>query len=519
MDEALLNQLGVAAAEWTPVRDGDGMIVDFRCVSATSLIDATVFKDRDTFVGQQLLEVFPTLRESAVFKLFVDAVENGQSGLVMNRRGDAPAFGDNVYRFSARPSAHGCFATFQDITAITRQVEADALARAEETARIKSAFLANMSHEIRTPLNGVLGMAQALRKSDLSETQTEQLDVILNSGSRLTTLLNDILDLSKIEAGHVEISPSEANVRKALELIMRAHEEAASDKGVDLRLVVDPSVPARLVFDRGRLGQCLDNLVSNALKFTHDGEVMVVATCPPAQAGACTLMVHVTDTGTGIPADKLDGVFNLFSQVDPTPADEHASAGLGLTITRRLARLMGGDVSVVSEPGHGSIFTLCIETERPAAESALSRTPPTTRQLPRTSSLAGRRILIVDDNDINRHVARTFLQDYDVETSEAEDGRDALSRMEKIAFDLVLMDIDMPRMDGATALRMIQASPETYGAPPVIALTAHGVIGDQEKYLGMGFSSYVAKPIDERALIGEIVHMIGETAPDLSATG
>ncbi len=400
------------------------------------------------------------------------------------------------------------------------QALANALEKAEESARMKSEFLANMSHEIRTPLNGVLGMAQSLRHGDLSESQTEQVGLILESGTALMALLNDILDLSKIDAGRIDISPIETDIRHKLSGIARVHDMTASEKGVRLRTVVDPSVPSRLLLDPVRIRQCVDNLVGNALKFTSQGEVMIVVTCDPEIDGSHRLIIHVTDTGIGIPAEKLNQIFEVFSQADGSTTRNYGGTGLGLPITRRLAQTMGGDLSVASEPGQGSVFTLTVQVGAVATTGVEFGGDNASEASERTDSggIAGKHVLVVDDNRINRNVARTFLQSYRMRVTEAEDGREALKCLENGSFDLVLMDVHMPRMDGATALTGIQSSPETYGTPPVIALTADALNGDREKYMEMGFHGYISKPIDERELASEVMRVAasGSSAANMS---
>lgn len=402
----------------------------------------------------------------------------------------------------------------------TAQTLKDALVKAEESARMKSEFLANMSHEIRTPLNGVLGMAQALRHSALSEGQSEQVGLILESGTALMALLNDILDLSKIEAGRINISPIETDLRHKLSGIARVHEMTASEKGVSFRVVVDPSIPSRILLDPIRLRQCVDNLVGNALKFTSKGEVMVVATCEPNEDGTHRLVLHVTDTGIGIPVEKIDQIFDVFSQADGSTTRNYGGTGLGLPITRRLAQAMGGDLTVASEPGHGSVFTLSLRVMPIEAEleEFCAETAALGSDKPVTGRIAGKRVLIVDDNHINRNVARSFLQNYRLCVTEAEDGREALTQLEKEPFDLVLMDVHMPRMDGPTALTAIQASPERYGALPVIALTADALDGDRERYIAMGFDACISKPIDQRELASEVMRVVagGSSAANTS---
>lgn len=378
-----------------------------------------------------------------------------------------------------------------------------ALQEAEHATQLKSEFLANMSHEIRTPLNGVLGMAQVLAHSNLTSDQEEQVSIILDSGKTLMAILNDILDLSKIEAGKLEVSPVSGDLRHKLSRLIKLHEGSAEEKGIKLQLFVDPSVPSRLVFDPVRVRQCVGNLVSNAIKFTSEGEVMVVVTSEPLEQGRRRVIIHVTDTGCGIPAEKINRVFESFAQADGSTTRRFGGTGLGLPITRKLARMMGGDVTVASEPGRGSVFTLSF-----VADSAQSLQPAETKETVAndtgTEYLGGQRALVVDDNQINRRVARTFLEHHNISVEEAVDGREALQVLAKQTFDLILMDIHMPGLDGGEAFRRLRASDSPNNRTPVIALTADSMRGDREKFLGLGFDGYVSKPIDERSLISVI---------------
>jgi len=385
----------------------------------------------------------------------------------------------------------------------------DALNRAEQATRLKSEFLANMSHEIRTPLNGVLGMAQVLAHTKLTPDQKEQVATILDSGKTLMSILNDILDLSKIEAGKLEVTPVIGDLRHKLSRMIKLHAATAEEKGIKLQLFIDPSVPSRMKFDPVRVRQCVGNLVSNAIKFTEKGEVMVVVTSEPSDVGDTRVIVHVSDSGCGIPADKVDRVFESFSQADGSTTRRFGGTGLGLPITRKLARMMGGDVTVVSEPGRGSVFTLKFLTEVGDVihlnEAVL---PKPAAPVTKREGLGGRRALVVDDNGINRRVARTFLEHYGLVVSEAADGNEALEALDYEPYDIVLMDIHMPGLDGAEAFKRLRNSGSLNRVVPVIALTADSMRGDREKYLAKGFDGYVAKPIDERSLVTVIGHVL-----------
>ncbi|MEQ9586736.1 ATP-binding protein [Hyphomonas sp.] len=387
---------------------------------------------------------------------------------------------------------------------------ASAVQKAELATLLKSEFLANMSHEIRTPLNGILGMAQVLASSGLDDVRADQVNVILESGNALLSILNDILDLSKIEAGRMEVTVIEADLRHKLDRVCKLYEPTADDKGLKLKLFVDPSVPAALTIDPVRVRQCVGNLISNAIKFTDSGDVLVVATGQPLADKRVKITIHISDTGCGIPADKVDRIFESFAQADGTTTRKYGGTGLGLPITRQLAQLMGGDVSVVSEPGKGSIFTFTFESEiaESVSRDALLRKLEPVATSPKAASAEvtpnARRILVVDDNAINRRVARTFLEQSGYEIDEAHDGKHALEKLDGSQFDLVLMDIHMPELDGQRAFDQLRAGESSNRDVPVIALTADSMRGDREKYIARGFSGYVSKPVDQRSILSVV---------------
>jgi len=370
----------------------------------------------------------------------------------------------------------------------------DALEKAEEGTRLKSEFLANMSHEIRTPLNGVIGMAQVLSYSDLSEQQAEHVAIIRDSGANLMGLLNDILDLSKVEAGKIDVTPIEVDVRHKMNRVYKLHEPIAREKGISLDIVVHPGLPSRLKIDPVRLHQCLSNLVSNAVKFTSQGSVMIAIKSEPVGRDH-KLTIHVSDTGIGIATEKLGHIFDSFQQADGSTTRSYGGTGLGLTITRRLAELMGGTLQVVSEEGRGSVFTLTLlaggEDEMGVHQERLLKEGS-------SAGFADCRVLIVDDNVINRTVATSFLKPYGFVIEEAVDGINALEMLKEKAYDLVLMDVHMPEMNGVTAVRNLREVKGDNQKVPVIALTADAMSGDRERYLEQGMDGYVSKPIDDR---------------------
>lgn len=375
--------------------------------------------------------------------------------------------------------------------------------KANEASRAKSEFLATMSHEIRTPLNGVLGMAQALAMDTLGADQRDKLNVILSSGETLTALLNDILDLSKIEAGKMEISAVDSNLKASLDRAVGLFEQVAREKGIALSIVREGGGPDWLGFDRVRVHQCVTNLISNAVKFTQSGRVDVRWSVAAAPKGAPhRVRVSVTDTGIGMNEQALNRLFSAFTQADGSTTRRFGGTGLGLAITRKLARLMGGDVHVSSAVGQGSTFTLTFEA--PAAARQLRPVPQPIETGHAVETQRAIRILLVDDNATNRQVAKLFLARLQCEIVEAENGAEALERLDAQGFDVVLLDVHMPVMDGCETIRRIRTSDKPWRTLPVIALTADAMEGDRERFVAMGMTDYLAKPIDRRLLLNKI---------------
>ncbi len=389
---------------------------------------------------------------------------------------------------------------------------------AEEASRAKSQFLANMSHEIRTPLNGVLGIAQALR-ADLQREQQEKIDLILESGRSLTYLLGDILDLSKIEAGKLEIVPAAGDFIQSINRVWTLYKLQAESKGLDYRLHLPPDFPRYLTYDDHRVRQCVGNLLSNAVKFTAKGHIAVSLVSRPAADGQHVVAVQVSDTGIGLSEDALGRLFQPFSQVDDSTTRKFGGTGLGLSISKKLARLMGGDVRVRSETGRGSSFSLVLRTAEapaPIAAAPVKDVAP----LPDTSakSLRGLRVLLTDDNALNRKVVRLLLAPYACEVTEAGNGKEALEALSRQPFDVLLLDAHMPVMDGPQTIRAIRASAEAWKDLPVIALTADAMAGDRDKYLALGMNDYLTKPVDKGELVAKMSALLGNgTAPSEAA--
>ncbi|WP_312163693.1 ATP-binding protein [Phenylobacterium sp.] len=379
---------------------------------------------------------------------------------------------------------------------VARTIRANALAlekaqaEALEASRAKSAFLAMMSHELRTPMNGVLGMAHALAATRLSRRQADYLDMIVQSGDSLMAILNDILDLSKIEAGKMDLECVGFDLEKLGRQTHLLWSEAARQKGLELSFEIDPATPAWLVGDPVRVRQILLNLISNALKFTEQGAV-AVRIGPLAPQG---VEIVVADTGLGMRRDQQEKLFQAFSQAEASTTRRFGGTGLGLSICRQLATMMGGEISVESEPGAGSTF-------RVALPLAAGEAPGAAEAAGESVSLEGRTVLVVDDNRVNQAVARAILEAGGAAVSIADDGIEGLDQLRAGRFDLVLMDVHMPRMDGIEALRRIRLGEAGPAGVPVLALTADAMSDECERLVALGFDDVHPKPIQPAELM------------------
>lgn len=388
----------------------------------------------------------------------------------------------------------------------------EARGRAEAANEAKSSFLAVMSHELRTPLNGMLGMAQALRGESLDARQREQVELMIDSGDTLLVLLNDILDLSKIEAGKLEIAPTAGELVGICSRLVGGYQPTAREKDVELTFIVAGDPPPMLLLDTVRVRQCLANLLSNALKFTVTGRVDVtLAWAPDAATGRTAVTLKVADTGIGMSVATVSKLFGAFTQADASTTRTFGGTGLGLNITRRLAQLMDGDILVESREGEGSTFTLTflvdVATGGASADTAPSAFGAVGDDEEVPSPLYGRRLLVVDDHPVNRRVIKLFLAPFDCDIVEVENGLEALDALETEPFDLVLMDVNMPVMDGLEATRRLRRDPR-WTDLPVIALTADVMRTQIDTCLEAGMDAHIAKPIDLRDLLSVMVQVL-----------
>ncbi|HEV2530677.1 PAS domain S-box protein [Phenylobacterium sp.] len=372
---------------------------------------------------------------------------------------------------------------------------------AEAGAEAKATFLANMSHEIRTPMNGVMGVLHLLKSEQLTEDGRRMLEEALSCGRMLAELLNDVIDFSKIEAGRLELACEPVDVAAVVEGVARLLRPQADAKGLQLAINVDPQV-GWVRADPVRLRQALFNLVGNAVKFTERGSVTITCYTPTR----ATLRFEVEDTGVGIPAAAQDRIFQRFDQGDASTTRRFGGSGLGLAITKRLAEMMSGDVGFTSLEGRGSVFWLEIAAEPAAAQ--------TIQPDDLSPVLDGLKILVVEDNSTNRMIATKLLESFGAAVETAADGYLGVEAAERGVFDVILMDVQMPGIDGLEAARRIRNLGGDAAATPIVALTANVLAHQQRRYLDAGMDGVVGKPISPGALIAEIARLSRAAATD-----
>ena len=425
---------------------------------------------------------------------------------------------------NARHTAFGTEGIVRDITEIRRIQDDLRLAKedAEAASEAKTQFLANMSHELRTPMNGIIGMIDLLGQTGLNAEQVDYVDTLRTSSEALLTILNDILDLSKIQAGKMRLHESPLALVPLLDRLSALFTYRASQKNIRFSYHVTPDTPTFLVTDETRLLQILANLVANAIKFTVQGTVNVVASLVRSEGEYCTLRFAVQDSGIGISPNDAARLFTSFTQLDTTPSKAYGGTGLGLAISKELAELLGGTIGVLSNTGEGSVFWFTIRcqiltadpTPPPPALPAPAEVPPAAPAFTSEPS----RILLVDDNAINQKVAARLLAKLNCHVEVASDGYEAIARATAPSADyqLILMDIQMPGLDGIAATRAIKAQLGS-ASPPIVAMTAYSMPDDAERFVKAGLDDYLAKPVKHQQLAETLARWVSGPLPPAEA--
>src|SRR5476651_2191828 len=483
--------------------DPSGIITD-----VNKQMEALTGCTRDELIGAPFKDYFtdPERAEAAIKRVLREKSVTDYELTARARDGKQTVVSYNATTFYDRNrKLEGVFAAARDVTE-RKRVEAElqqAKAVAESASQTKSDFLASMSHEIRTPMNAIMGIADLLAKTPLSPEQDKYVQIFRRAGDNLLNLINDILDLSKVEAMQIELEQTGFSLNDLLEKVREMVAVRADEKGLALVCEIAPNVPTDLVGDPTRLRQVLLNLLGNAVKFTEAGKVALHVTRDADAAVPTALRFTVSDTGIGIPGEKLGQVFERFTQADSSTTRRFGGSGLGLTISKRLVELMGGNIGAESELGKGSVFSFAVPFEIWTDPTRRAVVPVgTDAELP----LAALRILLVEDSPDNRTITVAYVEDTPYQVDIAENGAIACQMFKAGRYDLVLMDRQMPVMDGLTATRTIRAWEQANDKPstPIIALTASALKGDREMCLAAGCTAFLTKPIKQDVLLQAI---------------
>ena len=465
----------------------------------------------DELTGMEASTLFAKNDQVAIVRQKSDLRRNGHSDAyelkVYNKKGEAKWWLiSGAPHYNDKGDLIGSIGIHLDITGqkILEYDLKEAKLQAEKSAQAKESFLANMSHEIRTPMNAIMGMSQQLYKTTLTSRQSTFLDAILYSAEHLLVIINDILDISKIEAGKLNLEAIGFSMQASVQGALQVMQHKAEEKGLVLKAVIDDAVSDVLIGDPHRFKQVLLNMISNSIKFTEKGSVTIQCSVLGVAAGRQTIQITVKDTGIGMDEAFMDQLFTKFSQEDDSVARKYGGTGLGMSICKKLIELMDGRIEVSSKKNEGTAITFVLSFQT----GSQSDLPAKEEMVCNSSLLAGCRLLLVEDNEMNRLVATTTLEHYGVELQEAVNGEEALRMLKNAHFDLVLMDVQMPVMDGIEATHAIRR--DISATIPIIALTANAIKGESDKCIAAGMNAYISKPFEEQVLVRTISSLLGK---------
>jgi PAS domain S-box-containing protein len=498
---SLFMNMNNAIAYHKLIFDGYDNLIDFEYIQVNKAYEQYFGHSKEELLGRRFTDIYPALKYNLDSNHFFNV---GLTGKSEYREEFFSAANSRWYSVATYSPEKYCFATiFTDIHD-RKNAELEIIKAKEEAEtanRAKSEFLANMSHEIRTPLNGMLGMIDLTMMTELNRDQRENLSTAKTCADSLLNIINDILDFSKLEAGKLSIQHIDFDIKQLIDETLKLHAIKASDKGLELDYQLSSIIPQYLKGDPNRLNQILNNLISNAIKFTDYGEVHVAVKKKSAEEGFIELVFIVTDTGVGIGEDEKTKLFKSFSQLDSTITKKHGGTGLGLVISKQLVEMMGGRIWIESEKGRGSKFYFTVKFEIGEGDQLISK-----RSYAKSSkSIAPLRILLAEDDEINQKVFMRILKEQGHIVEIANNGQEAVDMYLVSIYDVILMDIQMPVLDGIDTTKMIRDIEKDIDYhTPIIAMTAFALQGDRERFISMGMDDYIPKPVKLEELFSKL---------------